>query len=69
MRLGELGLQGQTAWVWPGVHLVWWEAPPAVLLRRDGEVISQLSAREDAPSWMRTYFLHEDCVLLQVTEV
>ena len=62
-------MQGQTAWVWLGAHLVWWEASSAVLLRRDGEVLSQLSVREDAPSVSRTYFVIEDCVLLQVTEV
>ena len=62
-------MQGQTAWVWLGAHFVWWEAPSAVLLRRDGEVLSQLSAREDAPSGTRTYLVIEDCVLLQVTEV
>ena len=43
-------MQGQTAWEWLGAHLVWWEASSAVLLRRDGEVLSQLSVREDAPS-------------------
>lgn len=62
-------MQGQTAWVWLGAHLVWWEATSAVLLRRDGEVLSQLSVREDAPSGMRTYFVVEDCALLQVTGV
>ncbi|EGV13610.1 hypothetical protein HMPREF9058_1428 [Actinomyces sp. oral taxon 175 str. F0384] len=37
------------------------------MLRYDGKLFSQLSVREDAPS--RTYFVIEDCVLLQVTEV
>ena len=62
-------MQGQTAWEWLGAHLVWWEASSAVLLRRDGEVLSQLSAREDAPSVSGTYLLIENCVLLQVTEI
>ena len=62
-------MQGQTACVWLGAYLVWWEASSAVLLRRDGEVFSQLSVREDAPSGTRTYLVIEDCVLLQVTEV
>jgi len=39
------------------------------LLRYDGKLFSQLSVREDAPSVPRTYFVIEDCVLFQVTEV
>lgn len=62
-------MQGQAAWEWLGAHLVWWEASSAVLLRCDGEVLSQLSVREDAPSGTRAYLVIEDCVLLQVTEV
>jgi len=37
------------------------------LLKCDGKLFSQLSVREDAPSG--TYFVIEDCVLLQVTEI
>jgi len=39
------------------------------LLRYDGKLFSRLSVREDAPSVSRTYFVIEDCVLLQVTGV
>jgi len=39
------------------------------LLRYDGKLFSRLSVREDVPSVSRTYFVIEDCVLLQVTGV
>ena len=52
-----------------GTHFTWWCISPPALLRYDGKLFSRLSVREDVPSVSRTYFVIEDCVFLQVTEV
>ena len=52
-----------------GTHFTRWCISPTALLRYDGKLFSQLSVCEDAPSGTRMYFVFEDCVFLQVTEV